>query len=270
VDCTEVVASYLALLNSEFSCTELAEGQALLQTPYTFSDGDAVEVVLSMRDSWLTLSDAGEALGRLALSGVNLSSEGAEEHISSTTIGYRVTRLANELRGESRLEDGPDLLLRLTAAMLAIDGLQVLRPSRRTPQFSERLASYLASVSPDVEKGFELRGRSGAVHRFTAHIGGAKPLLIQGVAGGTSEAGTRSVEHAFTMFSDLNSVYADRQRKLAVLSDDERGWRPAHVRLLRRVALVADWRRREPISQLVHGGQLSDEQLFELTEQQPL
>jgi hypothetical protein len=270
VDCTDFVASYLALLNNEFSCTELTDGRTLLQTPYTFSDGDAVEVVLSIRESWLALSDAGEALGRLAMSGVNLSSEGADEHISNVTNGYRVTKLANELRIEGRPEEGPDLLLRLTASMLAIDALQVLRPARRTPQFSERLASYVASLSPDVEKAFELRGRSGAVHRFTAHIGGVEPLLIQGVAGGTSEAGTRSVEHAFTMFSDVNTVYADRDRKLAVLSDDERGWRPAHVRLLRRVALVADWRRREPISQLIHGNKLDDEQLFELTEQQPL
>ncbi len=259
--CRDVVDAYIRQLADGFSCLELEDAsEVLLQTPYTFSDGDSLEVLISDHQNHVTLTDFGQVVSRLEQSGINVQSPSLRGHIGQALRGFRVDIVGEALRVEGREEQLSDMLLRLVGAMREVDALSHLRPQPRAPVFEKRVLSHLRTTDFEVVDHPLVVGRSGSTYRVTAEVFGEIPTLVQAVAGGKGEAGIRAIDHAYRIFSDVNGE-RDYRRKVAVLSQEEQ-WRPEDITLLASSSYVAAWWDLDAFDDFLRGDRPSDRRLF--------
>jgi len=261
--CDEVVERYVNTLQEGFDCRTLDESRTLVGTPYTYADGDGLDVMIGRRGSRVVLSDFGATFSRLEMAGLNIESKSFEQKIGAILKAFRVDLLGDALRVEGPIESTGDCLLRLVGAMREMDALQALRPDPRPPRFERRLLTYLKSKTPEVEPHPIVAGRSGTPYRLTAsYRAQSERIFIQAIGGGRSETGLRSVNYAFRAFSDINGTRTARH-KLAVLDEDARGWRPQDINLLAMVAYVAAWWDRESMEAYLAGEAPENHRLFQ-------
>lgn len=250
VPCEAIVREHMSLVGDDFGCSPISDEQLLLTTPYTYADGDALELIAVPRGDRLMLTDDGEALTRLQLAGVNFESGRIREALSTTLKRLPVEHVDGELIVEGLMGTAGTLLMTLITAMREVDALQALRPSPRPVPFERRLLSHLQALSPAVQERPRLAGQSGTQYRLTAAVGEEGPIYVQAVAGGFSVAGSRSVNHAFRAFYDIDGRL-EPFRKLAVLSQEAQAWRQGDIALLQRVAFIAGWWEREALDTFV-------------------
>lgn len=244
-DCESIIRDHLRLVEEDLGCRPLPEGQLLLTTPYTYADGDNVDVVAILRGQRLTLLDDGQAMSRLELAGVNPESRTVRSRFDALMKQLPIEHVDSELCVEGAVEQAGTLLMTLVTAMREIDALQALRPKAQPIPFQQRLLTHLHAVSKEVSDHPTLTGQSGSRYRLTAAIGSEQPVYVQAVAGGASVSGQRSVNHAFRAFYDIDGALEPAQR-LAVLSE-EQNWRRGDIALLQQVAFVAAWWQRDAL-----------------------
>jgi hypothetical protein len=261
--CDEVVEQYVSTLHEGFDCRALDEYRTLVGTPYTYADGDGLDVMISRQGDRVNLSDFGASFSRLEMAGLNTESATFQQKVAPILKAFRVDLLGEALRVEGPIANTGDSLLRLIGAMREIDALQVLRPDPRPPRFERRLLTYLKARSPEVIPHPDVDGRSGTRYRLTAsYMAHPEPIHIQAIGGGRSETGLRNINYAFRAFSDINGIRTARN-KLAVLDEDPKGWRPQDINLLTTVAYVAAWWDRTPMEAYLAGETPEDHRLFE-------
>jgi len=213
-------------------------------------------------DDRLVISDFASVSGRLDLVEVNADTKRVFDQINSIAKGYDVEVFNDELRVHGPVLMAGDMILRLVGAMQQVDALQALKAEPRAPQFASRLVSWLGRHAIDVIPRAKVSGRSGSLYRVTAAVEAELPIYVQAVTSGAAESDTRSVDHTFRVFSDVNGHLETRQ-KLAVLGQSERGFTSGDVRLLEEVCYVGAWWDLRRISGFLHGNVGPEKRLFE-------
>jgi hypothetical protein len=243
--CDELITSALAKINSGWTCVPLEDGWLLITTSHQYSDGDHVELLVRRTNRSVEVSDGGEALTRLDLAGVSVERGHAREMWRRLLRAHGVELHHERLSMQGPLDDTGALVDNMANAVANIDGIRLLAPAPRSPRFDERLVTFFQAEFEHVEAHPQLRGRSGGTYHVTAAIGDPQQAtFVQAVAGANNHTRQRAVEHAFTIFSDVNGTLP-AHRKLVVLSDTD--WRPEQTNLLSEVAYVGSWLYRDQI-----------------------
>jgi hypothetical protein len=89
--------------------------------------------------------------------------------------------------------------------------------------------------------------------------------FVQAVAGTSIRTRQRAIEHAFTMFSDVNGALP-AARKLVVLSDTD--WRAEQTRLLSTVSYVGSWSYRDQLVSFITSSELPKSHILVPTQDQ--
>ncbi|WP_233414156.1 DUF1828 domain-containing protein [Nucisporomicrobium flavum] len=252
--CRELVALAAGQEADEWACRAVDDNTVLLISPRYYSDGDAIELLVKRSEGGLILSDGGEAVARLEMSGINIDAGRMREAwmrlLRSNQVEYRNGRIT--LRGSS---DDAGFLIRVMLDTLAgVDGLRALAPIPRDMPFSDKLVTLLRAEFPKVQQRPDLRGESGTEYRLTAAAGTDDRLVyVQAVAGNSAPARKTAVEHAYTAFSDVNGTLA-RDRKLVIVNDQSTpSWSTTQLRLLSSVAYVGTWNARDRFTSFIRG-----------------
>jgi Domain of unknown function DUF1828 len=248
--CDEVITSALATVSEDWTCRPVNDGWLLITTSHQYSDGDHVELLVRRNDGSVVVSDGGETLARLDLAGVNID-QGRTRDIWRRLLRAHELELRDErLSVYGEISAAGSLIENMANAIANIDSIRLLAPTPRSPRFADRVVTFFQGEFEHVTESPQLRGRSNIVYRATAAVGDPEQeTVVQAVAGKTLQDRQRSVEHAFTMFSDVNGTLPT-ERKLVVLSDSE--WREEHTRLLETVAYVGSWSYREQFLGFIH------------------
>jgi len=248
----ELITSALAKINSDWTYVPLEDGWLLVTTSHQYSDGDHVELLVRRTNRSVEVSDGGEALARLELAGVNVERGQAREMWRRLLRAHEVELHQERLSMEGPLDEAGALVDNMANAVANIDGIRLLAPAPRDSRFDERLVTFFQSEFEHVEAHPQLQGRSGGTYHVTAAVGyPQKMTYVQAVAGANNHTRQRAVEHAFTIFSDVNGSLPTA-RKLVVLSDTD--WRPEQTNLLSGVAYVGSWLYRDRILRFITTG----------------
>jgi len=252
--CQDLVAAAVGDEADEWACRAVDDNTMLLVSPRYYSDGDAIELLVKRSDGGVILSDGGEAVARLEMSGINIDTGRMREAwmrlLRSNQVEYRSGRIT--LRGSA---DDAGFLIRIMLDTLAgVDGLRALAPIPRDMPFSDKLVTLLRAEFPKVQQRPDLRGESGTEYRLTAAAGNEERLVfVQAVAGNSAPARKTAVEHAYTAFSDVDGSLA-RDRKLVIVNDQSNvEWSTTQLRLLSSVAYVGTWNYRERFTSFIRG-----------------
>jgi Domain of unknown function DUF1828 len=245
--CDEVITSALAKVDEDWTCRPLDNGWLLVTTSHQYSDGDHVELLVRGDNGSVVVSDGGEALARLDLAGVSIDHGRARDTWRLLLKAHELELRNERLSVQGPLDDAGSLVSNMANAVANIDGIRLLVAPPRSPRFADRLVTFFQAEFEYVVEGPQLRGRSEALYRATAAVGDpGQETFVQAVAGKSIQIRQRAIEHAFTMFSDVNGALP-QERKLAVLSEGE--WKPEQTRLLATVAYIGSWSSR---NQIVH------------------
>lgn len=241
--CDELITSALAKINSAWTCVPLDDDWLLVTTSHQYSDGDHVELLVRRAARSVEVSDGGEALARLDLAGVSVERGRAREMWHRLLRAHEVELHHERLSMRGPVDEAGTLVDNMANAVANIDGMRLLAPPPQNPRFTDRLVTFFQAEFEHVEEGPQLQGRSGGTYHATAAVGEPeKATFVQAVAGSSTRTRQRAVEHAFTMFSDVNGAL-EPTRKLVVLSDME--WKSEQTRLLSTVAYVGSWQYRD-------------------------
>lgn len=243
VRCDDLIMAAMTKISGGWDCVPLEDGWLLVTTSHQYSDGDHVELLVRGLDKSLEVSDGGEALARLDLAGVSV------DHGRARDMWFRLLR-AHELETQDgrlsihgAIDEAGQLIENMANAVANIDGIKLLAPPPRPPQFADRVVTFFQAEFENVEEGPQLHGRSGGLYRATAAVGDPEnATYVQAVAGTNIRGRQRALEHAFTMFSDVNGALPV-SRKLVVLSAAD--WKSEQTRLLSTVSYVGSWSYRD-------------------------
>jgi hypothetical protein len=244
--CDDTLEAVLRQAGEGWSCQPVDHGWLHVTTGHQYSDGDLVELLIKRADDRVVVSDGGETVARLDLAGVNVETGRARELWARLLRAHQLEFANGRLRQEGSIEETGWLAENMANALPNIDAIRLIAPPSPKPGFNEQLVTFLEAEFESVEEQPQLAGRSGIVYRPTASArGDDDPVFIQAVSGGRSQTRQRAVEHAFTMFSDVNGSLPTEQ-KLVVLAGGT-AWKSQHVELLSEVAYVASWDSRETL-----------------------
>lgn len=238
--CDDVITNLLNELRRGTHCEPLDSERVLVALPHTFADGDTLEVLVTVRDDRAVVSDFGATCSRLDQVGVDLAGEGVSAAIVAVAKGYGVEHLGGELRAVGSATGVGELVLRLSDVMLQVDALRVLRREPRGARFATRLVEWLEHTALPVRRNPMLLGRSTRSYRLTAAVGELDVVYVQAVTATSQGLETRSVEHAYTAFADIDGAIPPHQ-KLAVLGETNEAFEGADLALLETVCHVAAW-----------------------------
>jgi hypothetical protein len=248
--CDEVITSALAKLAEDWTCRPVDDGWLLVTTSHQYSDGDHVELRVRRDDGSVIVTDGGEALARLDLAGVSVDHGRARDMWRRLLKAHELELRDERLSVQGTLDDAGNLIGNMANAVANIDGIRVLVAPPRSPRFADRLVTFFQAEFEYVAEGPQLRGRSDITYRVTAAVGDpGQETFVQAVAGKSMQIRQRALEHAFTMFSDVDGSLPT-ERKLVVLNESE--WKAEQTRLLANVAYVGSWSYRDHIISFIH------------------
>lgn len=241
--CDEVITAAVTRIAEDWTCAPLDNGWLLVTTSRQYSDGDRVELLIRRDRDAVEVTDGGDTLARLDLAGVNVERGRARDVWRRLLRAHELEVHDERLSIQGSIGDLGLLAENMANAAANLDGIRLLVAPPRSPKFSDRLTALFKAEFEYVEESPDVRGRSGGFYRATAQVGDPRsPTLVQAVAGEDIQTRRRALEHAFTMFSDVDGQLPI-ERKLAVLSDAD--WKPEQIKLLSGVAYVGAWSYRD-------------------------
>jgi len=238
----------------------------LVTTSHQYSDGDHVELLVRRAEGSVEVSDGGEALARLDLAGVSVEHGRARDMWRRLLRAHEIELHHERLSVQGSISDAGPLVDNMANAVANIDGIRLLAPPPRSPKFAERLVTFFQAEFEHVEENPQLHGRSGGLYHPTVAVGDPEnAIYVQAVAGASLQTRQRAIEHAFTMFSDVNGALP-AARKLVVLSDTD--WKSEQTKLLATISYVGSWSYREQLTSFIASSEVPKSHILMPTQDQ--
>lgn len=249
--CELTVNQYLEAIREEMVTSDSEFGCSII-TPFTRPDGDFIEVLAERRDGQIVLSDMGETLAYLYLSGLSV---GRALQNNARRIGnrYGITLDLNELnievQDEARLGEAMHNLVQTVLNVAAL--IEKRRPYVNL-RFEEEVEGTIISQGRRYDPDFQVHGIK-ETHTVKFHVDSNLNLLIQPMSQATEIQARRLAERWNYYFNDILALNPSSQ-PLAVL--DDRGeresiWDTHAITPLEGVATLIRWSERGKLIDLL-------------------
>lgn len=258
MDCDHLRHQMVSAISDGWSCTTVRATELLVVSPLSFPDGDHPEILVAPMEGGLAnLSDFGQVQARLRTSGFSFNPEAPRSAIERTARGYGVQWSPDyDLSMEVPADDVGRALFDFASAMIAIDALVALRTPPRPPMFSDTFATFVESQFDNVEKKFEVSGRTGG--RYVVDVAiqeGGRWTLLQAIsARGAGDAA--SINRTFRTWYEVKDEYP---RRITVLESPADAYRSSDVALLTDLSKVGVWDFRSQVADFVREGDFDSE-----------
>lgn len=162
---TDFVTSYLAWLKSQFSCRETG-AYTEITTPFLDRHNDQIQIyALPTADGW-SLTDAGETLSDLEMSGVRFESPKRRVLLLEVLQGFGVTLKNSELTVAADQQSRPQQINNLIQAMLSVNDLFCLAQPTVYQFFTEDVTRWLDEKAIRFSPQVSFAGKSTFTHHY--------------------------------------------------------------------------------------------------------
>ena len=220
-ECEALVDSYLGWLRERFNVSEV-DGVCEISTPFVDHRNDHIEVYVKRQpDGTIVLTDGGDTVQDLELSGVELASPNRRKMLNRIASVRGVTVENDELLVRSTPQDFPRKKHALIQAMLAVGDLYVTSRERVRGLFMDDVREFLSEHDIRFVPSVKIPGRSGFDHLADFVIPGAGNLperILQAVPDPTRQ----TVSLVLFMWQDVQGYRAGGSQAFAMLNDEER------------------------------------------------
>ena len=236
----QILADYLLVA---FRCSQHSqEGTIRVETPFTYSDGGAVDVfVIPQGNSKYLITDYSDAFGWLSLRSARKTLLENQHSIMRSICQSLDVKLHNgSLQRSCDTQSAiADSICRVAQAMVRVADISFTfryRERRTQPQpIDEEVDSWLRRSGFCYKKGVERQGQSGRVRKIDYQVGTPPSNSLIFLL-----SNNKRIDHVFTTYSDLKSN--QWMGNLVSLFDDTRySWREEDINILKRVSHSIMW-----------------------------
>jgi hypothetical protein len=218
-DCKRLVEDYVRSLQGSFRVQETEHG-CIIVTPFMRRDNDLIEIgVEPMPDGRLLLTDYGETIAFLNLSGVNVSrSPEVKRILAQTAKRFSVEIGQDDISVFVREGDLAQAFQHMVEAVNGVAHLVYKRQRRPPTAFDDKVEKILISNGYGYEPDFPVQGRT-ELHRFRFYLNGRYRALIDPLSATSATAALAKAERQAFRWVDINGVGAD-YTKLVILDNE--------------------------------------------------
>lgn len=224
--CVSLVDAYIAWLRERYTVSDF-EGGCEISTPFLDHHSDHIEVyVRRLPTGALLLTDGGDTIRDLELSGVDLSSTQRRRMLATAAAVRGVTVDGTKLAVQSSLEDFPRKKHSLVQAILAVGDLYLTSRERVRGLFLDDVRDFLKEHEIPFVPSVKIPGKSGFDHfaDFVIPARGAAPeKIVQTVP----SPNRQTASLLLFMWQDIRGYREGQSKAYGMLNDEERD--PADV-----------------------------------------
>lgn len=164
----ELVDSYVEWIRKGFSSREVGNGWHEIVTPFLNHRNDMIELYLKKDHEQITISDGGNTLNELLLSGVDINrSKKRNEELETILRSFGIVRNgSNELSAITDARKFPETKHRLIQAVLSINDMFMLSEPKVEKFFIEDITTFFELNEVIFVKDTSFIGKSGFSHKF--------------------------------------------------------------------------------------------------------
>lgn len=164
----ELVNSYVEWIKKGLSLRKLSNGWHEVVTPFLNHKNDMIELYLKQENEQIIISDGGNTLNELLLSGVDVNrSKKRSEELQIILRSFGITKKDdNELFVIAERKKFPESKHRLIQAILSIDDMFMLSSPKTESFFVEDVATFFELNDIIFVKDTAFVGKSGFSHKF--------------------------------------------------------------------------------------------------------
>jgi hypothetical protein len=231
-DIRALVDRYGSWVRDKSVLRDVGDGLVEITTPYLDRHNDYMQVYVRRDEGNFMLTDGGETIDDLRLSGCELETPKRKGLLSATLNGFGVQRDGDALVIRATAMSFPLRKHNLVQAMLAVNDMFVLASPVVSSLFYEEVATWLELNEVRYTPHVKFTGKSGYDHNFDFVIPASRRAperLVRAVAKPTREM----AEAMAFSWIDTREVRPSASRFIAVLNDSERSPSPAITDALR-------------------------------------
>lgn len=222
---TQITSAILNAVNDLTAARAYGDGW-LVTTPLTYSDGDAITILVEPVNHGFRVTDRAEALDRLTAWGVAHDSQRANAGVIAARNAAKLSPLGSHPTETATFVEESEVghaVLSVAQAALRTEQLRWLAQDRPTSNFDERLANRVLTLAQShdwqMRRRAEMTLRGGRTRRVTASVQGPRgTAYIQAVSDTDPD---RSVQRCFYLFG--RSV-ENKANKVSALAGDPSSW----------------------------------------------
>jgi hypothetical protein len=220
VDCARLVESYLEWLRSNISVCKV--GQACeITTPFLDRHNDFLQFYAQPEDGRFRLTDDGNTIRDLELSGVDLSSERRARLLETALNGFGVSRKGDELTVEAKRSELPIKLHSLLQATLAVNDMFFTAKPLVQTLFQEDVEKFLRAHGIRFTPHIQLVGQSHLVHSFDFVVP-ASDKAPERIIRAINQPNRESITSLLFAWSDTKKARPAESRAYAFINDEFR------------------------------------------------
>lgn len=162
-----LVNSYVEWIKQGLVLREVGNGWHEVTTPFLNHNNDMIELYLKQQGEEILLSDGGNTINELLLSGVSIEGKKRAEEINTIIRSFGIKRNGNnEIYATTDAKRFPEVKHRLIQAVLSIDDLFVLAGPKVESFFIEDVAAFFDLNEVIFVRDTFFTGKSGFNHKF--------------------------------------------------------------------------------------------------------
>lgn len=164
----ELVNSYVEWIRTGLSLREVGNGWHEVVTPFLNHRNDMIELFLKQENDHIIISDGGNTLNELILSGVDIDrSSKRTDELNTILRSFGISKNeGNELFAKTDGKKFPEVKHRIIQAVLSIDDLFVLSKPKVESFFIEDVTTFFDLNEVIFVKDTTFVGKSGFSHKF--------------------------------------------------------------------------------------------------------
>lgn len=218
-DCKQLVERYLRELEGAFQVHDTESG-CVIVTPFMRRDNDLIEIgVERMPDGRHLLTDYGETLAFLNLSGVNVSrSLDAKRVVAQTAKRFGVEIAEDDISVHANQNELGSALKGIIDAINDIGHLVYNRQRRPPLSFDDKIEKVLISSGLPYEPNFPVQGKT-ELHRFRFYVNGRYRALVEPLSASSAASAHAKAQRLAFRWVDIGELDGEF-RKLAVIDDE--------------------------------------------------
>jgi hypothetical protein len=217
---TNLVDQYAAWIRDRTSLRKINGDWIEITTPYLDRHNDCIQIYARKQGDGFLLTDDGEILDDLTLSGCSLDSPKRQKLLSITLAGFGVKNEDGHLEVTATKENFPQRKHSLVQSMLAVNNLFCLSYSHVVSLFHEDVTNWFDLNDIRYSPNVSFPGKGGYIHNYDFLIPRSKSYperLIRAISRPNRDA---VASFAFS-WMDTRETRPDNSQALAFLNDQE-------------------------------------------------
>lgn len=217
---SDLIDGYHRWLKEKTKTKELGEWTEIT-TPFVDRNNDLIQIYARRDGDDIILTDDGNTISELILSGCDLSSSRRQEILKITLSGFGVKRSGDALSVRTSAKDFPLKKHSLVQSIISISDMFYMSKSQSANFFLEDVAKWLDESNVRYIESPKFSGSSGFDHLFNFVIPKSqdKPERILRVINQPTRAAATNFAFAWVDTKDARHVKA---QAYAILNDDEK------------------------------------------------